>query len=171
MADIKAKYPATGSIAITLALAGLASDAALLAGRASAAIDNTANLDLDHLVSGMVTIGTTPTVSKTIEIWAYASFKSAAGVPTYPDAITGLDALKAITSANVKSSALRHMASIVIDAVSDRPYYFAPVSIAALFGSMPKYWGLFVVHNAVAALHATAGNHAFEYERIQAQTV
>jgi len=171
MTDIKTKYPATSSVALTLGVASLASSAGLTAGRESAAVDNTTNADLDHLVSGMITTGTTPTVSTTIEVWAYASFKTASGTPTYPDVLDGTDSPETITSANVKASALRLVAVITVDATSDRAYYFAPVSIASLFGAMPKFWGLFVTHNTVAALNSTAGNHTFEYERIQAQTV
>lgn len=171
MADIKTKYPATSSVALTLGLASLASSTTLVAGRESTAVDNTTTLDLDHLVSGMITTGTTPTVSTTIEVWAYASFRTAAGVPAYPDVLDGTDSAETITSANVKSSMLRLVASFMVDATSDRAYYFAPVSIASLFGAMPKFWGLFVAHNTVAALNATGGNHVIEYERVQAQTV
>lgn len=171
MADIKTKYPSTSSVALTLGLASLASDTNLLAGRESTAVDNTTNLDLDHIVSGVITTGTSPTVSKIIEVWAYASYKTAAGTPTYPDVLDGTDSAETITSANIKNSALRLVATITVDATSDRAYPFAPVSIASLFGSMPKFWGLFVVHNTAVNLNATAGNHGIEYERIQAQTV
>jgi len=171
MAAIKNAYPVTSSVAVPITLAALASDATLLVGRASTAVDNTVNLDLDHLVSGVITAGTTPTVSKEIQVWAWASFKTAAGVPSYPDSISGTDAAKTITSANIKFSALRPVATITTDATSDRAYHFAPVSIASLFGAMPKFWGIFVTHSSVAALNATAGNHTIEYERIQAQTV
>lgn len=171
MADIKTKYPSTSSVALTLTLASLASDTNLLAGRESTAVDNTTNLDVDHMLSGMITTGTTPTVSRTIEVWVYASFKTASGTPTYPDVLDGTDSNETIVSTNVKNSALRLAAAITVDATSDRAYYFAPVSIAALFGSMPKFWGAFVVHNTAVALNATGGNHVLEYERIQAQTV
>lgn len=171
MALIKTAYPVASSIVKVITLAGLATDANLLIGRVSTAADNTVNLDIDHLVSGVITTGTTPTVSTRIEVWAYAPYRTAAGAPTYPDAIPATDAAKTMTSANVKNGALRLVASLIIDATSDRAYTFAPVSIAALFGGMPKFWGLFVVHNTGVALNATAGNHVIEYERIQAQTV
>lgn len=171
MADIKTKYPATSSVALALSLASLASDSTLLAGRASTAVDNTGNTDLDHLVSGVITTGTSPTAGTSIEVWAWASYKTVAGVPTYPDAITGTDASKTITSSGVKFGALRLVATITVEATSNRSYPFAPVSIAGLFGAMPKFWGLFVAHNTAVALNATAGNHDIEYERIQAQTV
>lgn len=169
MSDIKTKYPATSSLALVLTLTGLASDSNLLVGRASTAIDNTANQDLDHLVSGVIAAGTSPTANTSIEIWAYASYKTAAGAPTYPDGITGADVGKTMTAAGVKFGALRLVATITVDNSTGRIYPFAPVSIASLFGAMPKFWGLFVVHNTGVAL--SAAGHDLQYERIQAQTV
>ena len=170
-ADIKVKYPATSSVALTLGVASLASDSSMLAGRASAAVDNTTNVDQDHLVSGTIMTVTSPTAAKTIEVWAYASWKTVTGTPSYPDSITGTDANKTMTSVNVKFGSLARVAAITVDTTSNQSYYFAPVSIAQLFGSMPKFWGLFVVHDTAVALNSTAGNHAFHYERIQSQTV
>jgi len=170
--DIKTKYPSTSSVAITATgIASLASDTTLLSGWELAAVDNTANLDIDHLVSGMITTGTTPTVSTRIEVWAYASWKTASGTPSYPDVLDGTDSAETLTSSNVKNGMLRLVASLTVDATTARAYYFAPVSIASLFGAMPKFWGLFIVHNTAVALNATGGNHVIEYERIQAQTV
>ena len=170
--DIKTKYPATSSVAITCAIASLASDTNLLAGRASTAVDNTTNLDLDHLVSGLITAGTSPTVGTTIEVWAYAYRTIASGTPTYPDSITGTDANKTMTSANVKNAALRLVAVITVDNTSNRGYEFPPTSIAGLYGgSMPPFYGLFIVHNTGVALNSTGGNHILHYERVQAQTV
>lgn len=171
MADIKQKYPSASSVALTITLASLANDNNLLTGRESTAVDNTTNLDLDHLVSGNIRVGTTPTVSKTIEIWAFASMKTASGTPTYPDVMDGTDSAETITSANVKAAGcwLRPIASMTTDATSDRDYPFGPVSIKGLFGAMPKFWGVFVTHSSVVNLNA-AGSF-IEYERIQAQTV
>jgi len=171
-ADIKTKYPASSSVAITATgLASLASDTNLLAGYELAAVDNTTNLDLDHLVSGKIRVGTTPTVSRTIEVWAYASITTASGTPTYPDQLDGTASTETLTSANVKASMLQPVAIITVDATTDRDYYFRPVSIASLFGAMPKFWGLFIVHNTAVNLNSTGGNFTIEYERIQAQTV
>jgi hypothetical protein len=170
-ATFKSSYPSSSSVALTLGVASLASDTSLLAGRESNAVDNTSNLDLDHLVSGVITTGTTPTVNTTIEVWAYASYKTASGTPTYPDVFDGTDSNETVTNSGIKASALRLVASIIVTATSNVAYPFAPVSIASLFGAMPKFWGLFVVHNTGAALNSTAGNHDFQYERIQAQSV
>lgn len=150
--------------ALTLGAASLASDANLLAGRESSAVDNTTNKYLDVQVAGKVTVGTSPTAGKTIELWAYASFDA---TPTYPDVLDGTDSAETITSTNVKNSALRLVWSTTVDATSDRVYYIPPTSLAQLFGQVPSNWGLFLVHNTGVALNATAGNHVFNYRGIK----
>lgn len=171
MADLKLKYPATDTVAITCAIAGLASSTAW-AGRASTAVDNTANLDIDHLVSGMITLGTSPVAGKRISVYAYAPVRIASGVATYPDGITGTDANKTMTSSNVADASLVWLWSAYTDATSDRPFYMPPRSIALAFGGqLPPYWGIFVTHDSSVALNATAGNHYFHYQRIQGQSV
>ena len=173
MADLKTKYPAASSVDLTIDLASLATNAqgVYLAGRASTAVDNTTTQDLDHLLSGViVTGGTAPTVSRSINIYAYAASSTASGVPTYPDSITGTDAAKTMTSANVQNSALRFVASITIDATASRVYAFAPVSMAAVFGGvLPKFWGIFVAHDTAQTLNSAG--HKLSYERVQGQTV
>lgn len=172
MADIKTKYPVSSanSVILTCDLAGLVSST-VYAGRASTAVDNTTFLDLDHLVSGSIKLGTTPTVSKAVSVYAYAPTKIVSGVPTYPDSITGSDAGKAMTSANVALAALRFLWAGTTDATTGRVLDMPPCSIAQAFGAMPPFWGIFVTHDSVAALDATSGNHFFHYHRIQAQSV
>jgi hypothetical protein len=46
-------------------------------------------------------------------------------------------------------------------------YPIAPFSVAALFGRMPRFWGLFISHNTGAALNSTAGNHVLQYVGIK----
>lgn len=173
MADLLTKYPSTSSVDVTIDLANLATNAqnVFLAGRASTAIDNTVNLDLDHLLSGVIVAGSVaPTVSRSINVYAYAASSTASGVPTYPDGITGTDAAKTMTSANVMNSALKFVASITIDATASRAYTFAPVSMAGVFGGvLPKFYGIFVSHDTAQNLGATG--HKLSYERVQGRTV
>lgn len=163
MPTVKSLYPSTSSTALSITLAGLASDTSLLSGRASAYVDNTALLDLDHAVGGVITASG----SGTIEVWAYAAYKSASGTPTFPDSISGTDAAKTITSQGIKMQALAPIASIAADGTANRPYPFREASIANLFGMMPKYWGIFVTQG-------TGNNLAsadIQFERSQAQSV
>ena len=155
MAELKIKY--SSSSAITITLASLATSADRTAGRESTVIDNSSTLYDDVLVGGVITTGTTPTVSKQIDIYVYAAVND---TPTYPDVFAGTDSAETVTSVNVRASALRLLASIVVDATSDRAYWLAPTPVAQLFGGiMPRYWGVFVAHDTAVNLNATGGNH------------
>jgi hypothetical protein len=173
MADLKIKYPASNAdtVSLTITLASLASSAAW-AGRASTAVDNRTNLDLDHLIGGRFKLGTSPTVSKTVQVYAYAAQVVASGTPTYPDSITGTDAAKTMTSANVALACLRFLWAGVTDATTGLLLQMPPTSIAQVYGGvLPPFWGIFVVQDSGVALDATEASHAIQYHRIQAQSV
>lgn len=173
MADIKTKYPATSTVALTITLASLANDSTnFLAGQESTAVDNTTNVDLDHLLSGKIRSGTSPTANNRIEIWVYAPISVASGTPTYPDVFDGTDSAETATSRNVLFSALRLAHTIIVDSTTGRDYFIPPISVAALFGGqLPMFWGVFVINASGVALDSTGGNHALHYLRVQAQTV
>jgi hypothetical protein len=157
MADVKTAYGS--SSALTITLASLASSSGLTAGRASTAIDNTTNKYLDYIASGKVTTGTSPTAARSILVYVYGSMND---TPDYPDGITGSDAAKTMTSADIRNSGLVLAAAITTDSTSNRTYPIRPFSVASCFGGkLPKFWGLFVVHDTGVALHATGSNHAF----------
>ena len=168
-------YPSTSSVDYTITLASLAANASgvFTAGRASTAVDNRTNLDLTHILSGVIRVGTTtPVVSRSINIYAYAPTSNDAGTPTYPDSITGTDAAKTFTSANVQNSAVVLLASITIDVTTERNYFIKPIDIAAAFGGvMPQFYGIFVSHDTGSNLSATGGACKISYERIKAQNV
>lgn len=174
MSIINVKYPSNSTSAVSITLASLATNAigVFLFGRSSAAIDNRTTLDLDHLLSGKIRTGTTPGGSRSINIYAYAPYVNASGTATYPDTLAGTDANVTFTSANIQNSALRFVANIINDVTAERDYFFAPVSIASLFGgALPQYYGIFVAHDTGATLSATGGACVLTYDRIQGQTV
>lgn len=155
--------------ALTITLASLATDANKLIGRASSAISNSTNKYMDARLAGKITAGTSPTASKTIEVWVYGEIN---GTPDYVDGITGTDAAKTITSAGIKNAALKLAAVLPTDATSDQAYYFTLGSIAALFGGvMPEKWGIFVAHDTGVALNATGTNHEINYQGVKYDTV
>jgi hypothetical protein len=167
MSDLKLKYasPAT----ITISLASLGTSSSRTAGQESTAIDNGTNLYVDALVSGKITTGTSPTVSKQIDIWIYAAHDE---TPTYPDVLDGTDSAETITSENVRNSAMRLATAIVVDATSDRTYWVAPFSVAALFGGiLPRRWGLFIAHDTAVNLNATGSNHEWKFTGVHFQSV
>ncbi len=172
MADIKLKYGAVDPVAVTIALANLASSSTLLAGRESTVIDNTTNLDLDHLVSAHFTTGSSPTAGTRIELWCYGLRKSSSSGATkvYPANFTGADAALTLASDNVKFAALRRIGFVIVDSTTNREYDIPPTSVAARFGGrLPPYYGLFAVHNNGVALQNNSANQDIQYLRVLAQ--
>ena len=163
-ADIKVAYGASAAYACDLS--SLASSATYVAGRESTAISNTTNLYLDYLVAGFITVGTTPTTLTSIRVYAYGSQND---TPFYPDVLDGTDSAETISNAEMLVM-LPLLAEIpIVATTSDIDYAFSPRSLASYFGGvLPKNHGLFVSHNTVAALHATAGNHVLSYTGVYA---
>ena len=166
MATTTINYSSNTTITIGLATTPLASSATFVAGRESNEIDNTTNKYVDALVSGKVTVGTTPTANTTIAIYVWGAETSLA--TTALDVLDGTDSDETLTNTGVLN-ALKFAASISVPAnTSNVTYPVLPFSVASLFGgNMPKYWGLYVAHNTGVALNSTAGNHAFEYVGIK----
>lgn len=166
MTTQKIAYDSTANTnALTITLASLATSSTKVAGRESTVVDNSSNLYDDYLVSGQITVGTTPTVSTQIEVWVYAPLKIASSTATYPvataTALTGSDAAATFEIDQKNQLKLAGVANII--ATSDRAYSFN-FSIAQLFGGVvPIKWGLFVTHATGVNLNATAGNHWFHW--------
>lgn len=163
MATVTANY--ANAATITISPASLATSASFVAGRESDVIDNSSNKYLDALVTGKVTVGTTPTINTQILIYVFATEDQ---TPTYPDVMDGTDSAETLTSVGVGSGFLKLAAVLSVDSTtSDRSYPFS-FTVAALFGGvMPRHWGLFVTHNTGVNLNATGGNHVFKYQGIK----
>lgn len=165
--DIKLVYAASADLTITLA--SLATDANLLTGRESTAVDNSTNKYIDYLLGGKITTGTTPTDAKEIRVYVGALINDT----TYPDVLDGTDSAETITSAGIRDAGLRLAAVIATNNTSDRAYYFGPISVAALFGgSLPLKFVVFVTHSTAVNFNSTGGNHVISvtgvYENVSA---
>jgi len=160
MATVTANY--TASATITLSTASLASSATFVAGQESTVVTNTSNKFVDALLSGKVTVGTTPTINTQILVYVFGALND---TPTYPDVMDGTDSAETLTSVGVGRGFLKLAAVLDVDSTtSDRVYNFGPVSVARLFGgTLPTHWSLFVTHNTGVILNATGSNHAYSY--------
>ena len=148
---------------ITMDLANLATSATFVAGRESTQIDNTSNKYIDALVSGKVSVGTTPTANTTIAVYVWGADTSLA--TTAIDVLDGTDSAETLTNVGILG-ALRFGAAVSVPAnTSDVAYEVLPFSVASLFGGvMPKFWGLFVAHNTAVNLRNNAVNtNSFEF--------
>jgi len=153
--------------AITIDCANLATSSTLTAGRESNEISNASNLFDDVLVQGKVYPGTTPTSGKTIAVYVWGSDVSLA--TTALDVLDGTDSgVETITNEGVRNAFLKLGAAVTLTAAtSNQEHPVGPFSVASLFGSMPKFWGLFVVHDTAVNMYNNAVNtNAFNYTGI-----
>ena len=138
-------------------LDGLASSATWLAGRASAAVTNTGSnaSNCVHLAGRFKANNTAPTAGQ-IQVWVGGVLKD---TPLYPDVFDGTASAKTVTSADIRNSIMRNVATIITDATANRVYEFAPVGLEEFFnGVVPKKWWVFVTHSMGQALNTTAGD-------------
>ena len=169
MAVLKTKRDSEQTLTCTLA--SLGSSSTRVAGRSSAAIDDSTTRALDYLISGKITTGTSPVAGRLIQVWVYAEVDNGAS-PPYPDVFDGTDAADTVTSENMRNACLALGATIVVDSQSNRTYWFKPFSIAALFGGVvPERFGLWVVHDTNVALNSTGSDHALWARPIWVETV
>lgn len=170
MSTVKPSYPA-GSATITISPHNVATSSTFVAGVESDSISNVSNLDLDHQVSGTWTCGTTPTINTQVQIWVVPCISDdLASSQTWPDVFDGTASAETVTSAGILQGLGRLGATLLVDATtSDRTYYCAPFSVAALFGGfLPSRYVLYIAHNSGVTSNTTAGNHVWKYLRIQA---
>ncbi len=144
----------SASALTTTNLQSLASSSTYVAGWSSAVIDNTSNLSMDEIVSGLIKVGTSPTANTAVEVWAWEILDDS---PTYPDTITGSESGSiTLTSLNVKNAgAFKPAATIVLDSTSNRIYPFTFRLSAVFGGSPPKKWGLFITQASTATLNSS----------------
>ena len=159
MSTVNIAYRASSTI--TIAPENVASSATFTAGVESAVYDNSANKDVDVLIAGTWTAGTTPTINTQVLIYAFAIRDDA---PFYPDVMDGTNSAETITSAGVGQGFLKLAAVINVDATtSNRVYDVGPFSVAQLFGGVcPPKFGLFITHNTGVNSNSTAGNHVWK---------
>lgn len=167
----QAKYPADSTALTMTGFGALASSSTFVAGWEFGAISNRTNLDLDHLLSGKIEVGTTPTINTQIQIYVVPCLALVSGSPTWPDVMDGTASAETWTSAGIRDGAAVPAKTILVDATtSNRDYFFDGVSVAALFGGfLPPDYVVFVTHNTGVNLNSTDGNHALYYTRVQGQ--
>ena len=151
-------------VTLTMTLASLATTAALLAGRQSAAADNGSGADdaVDCLVGGKITTTATTTANTQIQIWLFGSYDGT----SYSAGAGASDAgLTPDQGAKNQMKLLTIIPNISTTAVT---YTWGPFSVAQAFGGvMPQKWGVYIVHNTGTSLSSTAGNHEVKYTPIK----
>lgn len=159
MATVNIAYRASSTI--TIAPENVATSSTFVAGVESNVYDNTSNKDVDVLVAGTWTAGTTPTINTQVNIYVAAIRDDA---PFYPDVLDGTSSAETITSVGVGAGFLKLAGVLTVDATtSNRVYDCAPFSVAQLFGGiMPPKFVLFIAHNTGVNSNSTSGNHVWK---------
>lgn len=154
---------ARSSSTVTFTLAGLATSSSLTVGRCSAAIDNSTNLDEFLILSLQAMTGTSPTASKTLELWAFGELADGTWPDLFSSAYSGSDGGFTIRSREILFSGARLVSAIntgTAGNTSNVPYTFAPRDLSALLGGAVRKAALFLAHDTGVNLNATGGNHA-----------
>ena len=170
MATVQTNYPA-GTATITIAPENVASSSTFVAGVESDSISSVSNLDLDHLISGTWTSGTTPTTNTQVQAWIVpCQTDDLSSSVVWPDVFDGTSSAETVTSAGVLQGLGRLGAVLTVDSnTSNRLYTCAFFSVAALFGGvLPSRYVLFIAHNTGVNSNSTSGNHQWQYQRVQA---
>jgi hypothetical protein len=144
-------------VAITMDLAGLASSSTLVAGRESSQINNTSDKYMDAMISGTISVGTSPTAGP-IVVYVWGADTSLA--TTAIDVLDGTDSAETLTNTGILNR-LKPLATInVLATTSDIAYPVICESVASVLGlpCLPPFWGLFTAHATVAALRNTSVN-------------
>ncbi len=147
MATVKSTFESIDTLTITLASLGSAS------GRASTAIDNTTNKDLDGTVFVKIKTGASGVLA-TGHIDVYV-VKSPDG-SNYDDAFAGSDAALTPSASTFLFS---------FPAVANATTYQGSERISKVFDRLPQKFAICVVNNSGAALDSTAGNHSATVNR------
>lgn len=162
------------SATITIAPENIASSATWVAGVESAAVSNISNLYDDALVSGTWMAGTSPTSGTQVQVWVVApQSDNLAGTVVWPDVFDGTSSAETVTSVAILLACAKLGGTMFVDSTtSNRAYYLAPFSIAALYGgNLPSQWALFITHNTGVNSNSTSGNHVWSYLGVQYQSV
>lgn len=170
--DIKLQYAASVALTVTN-LHSIASSATWETGWTSAAIDNGTNEYLDYMLAGTFTTHASNRQAGSINVWVYAALND---TPTWPDIFSagteGTEGTATVTDTEQRDSAMRLVASIIVDNTASDIYTFPPTSIAQLFGGIvPDQFAIFVSQNASTTTTAglAAAGSALYYTPVSAQ--
>ena len=148
---------------ITMDLSALASSTGYVAGVESNQIDNTTNKYIDAIVQGSFTVGTTPTINNTFNVYLWGSHTTG-GI----DVLDGTGSAETFTTTSLANTVYLASVNPILVNTSDTTYQVKAFSVAQFFGGiLPQYWGLYCSHNMVAALRTNASNtDSFKYTGI-----
>jgi hypothetical protein len=153
MATEKIAYGAAVELTFT-SLGALAAAAGLTGGAESAAVDNSANLNMDYLLAGNFKTAATNGLIGYIEVWVIGQLEDT----LWPDVFDGTDSVETVTNRDTLFGFGKLAGSIYApNATASQIYAFGPVSVAQLFGGIcPRKFVVFVTHNVQTSTNVLA---------------
>lgn len=149
--DVKIQYAASTAFTQTN-LDGLASSSTHVAGWESNAVDNSSNLYVDYLITGVLQVESTGLAAGEIRVYIVAELNDT----TWPDVFDGTESAETVTDTEVRDAICKLGAVVATDTTASRNYYFGPFSVASLFGGVcPRKFVVFITQSTGTTLETT----------------
>ncbi len=159
--NIQEKYGTISTFTVTN-LQSLASSSTFQSGWGSAYEDNTTNLNINGVVYGQITAGTTPTAGS---VRAYTYAYDGTNAQTFSSAGTpGTEGTLTITDSEQLDAFLTLLWESDVDTTTNDVYTMPPRSIRQAFGFMPRKYAVYIAHNTVATLKSSGNAMYADYE-------
>jgi len=154
MANVSAQYRASSNLTVTN-LHGIASSSTWVAGWTSATIDNTADLDLDKLVSGSFVVESSGLAAGEIRVYVYAMLDDTTWPDIFSSGTEGTQGTATLHDTEIRDS-LKLLWAQSTDTTASRVYPMQSASVAARFdGVLPPKFALFVTQSTGTTLETT----------------
>lgn len=167
--DVKRVYVAASTLTQT-ALDAIASNATWVAGWGSAAIDNSSGLYLDYAINAVLQVESAGLAAGEIRMYLIAELNDSA----FPDCLStgteGAEGVVTFTDTEIRDTVCRLAAFTVTDTTASRIYTIMCPSVAAVFGSVPRKFFIFITQSSGANLEST-GDPNQVYVRAEYATV
>lgn len=150
-------YRASANQTVT-GLNSLATSATLVAGWTSGIISNATNLDLDNIISGVITLGAgTITASTRIVMYLYARRADATWPDLFSAGTEGTEGAATVHSTQVRDGCMRYIWGVDVETgtPTNRAYDIPYINLIERLGHQPKEYALWVSHSTGVALAAT----------------
>jgi hypothetical protein len=150
MATTKLTYAASAALTQTN-LDGIASSSTHVAGWESAAIDNSSNLYLDYAVNAVIQVESAGLAAGEIRMYLVAEMDDS----SWPDVFDGTESTETVTDTNVRDAICKLAAITATDTTASQTYYLMCPSVAAIFGTCPRKFVVFITQSSGANLETT----------------
>lgn len=156
MATVTQAYRASVALSVT-ALQSQPANATWTTGWTGPTVDNSTNLDLDHLVAGQFTVAAASLTAGEIRVYLVPQANDTTWPDIYSTGTEGTESASAVLHDTTTLTVLPCLWSCVTDTDNSRVYTMPQTSVLTKLGFMPRKYVLFVAHSTGQNL-AASGN-------------